>query len=47
MKIKGWIVNIWRVHGFTFLFRYEGGWNDGNQKRLYILFWEINLEKNV
>jgi hypothetical protein len=46
MKINNWNVNIWRSHGFTFLFHYEWKWNSGTQKRLYILFWEINICKS-
>lgn len=45
VKIGNWELNIWRNHGFAFLFHYEGNWNSGTQKRLYILFWEINFEK--
>ena len=46
MRIGKWHVQIWRAHGFTFLIKYEGGWNDGTQKRLYFLFWEINFNKD-
>ncbi len=42
--IGKWNVNIWKTHGFTFLFHYEWKWNDGTQKRLYILWWEINFD---
>lgn len=45
MKIGSWDIRAWRSHGLTFLFHYEWTWNYGKQKRLYILFWEINFEK--
>ena len=46
MKIGNWTINIWKTDGFSFLFRYEWKWNDGTEKRLYLLWWEINMCKN-
>lgn len=40
-----WKWQVWKGHGFAFLFHYQGGWNDGTEKRLYILWWEINITK--
>ena len=31
----------------VFLFHYQGKWNDGTQKRLYVLWWEINADSTV
>ena len=45
MKIKNWNVNIWKSYGFSFLFHYEWKWNEGSERRLYILWWEINFSK--
>ena len=47
MKIGKWNIQIWRSHGFSFLFHYQGKWNDGTQKRLYVLWWEINADSTV
>lgn len=47
MKIGDWYFNIWKTHGFSFLFHYEWKWNDGTQKRFYFLFWELNIEKDI
>jgi hypothetical protein len=47
MKIGNWYFNIWKTHGFSFLFHYEWKWNDGTQKRFYFLFWELNIEKDI
>jgi len=44
MKIGNWNIQIWRSHGFSFLFHYQGKWNNGTQKRLYVLWWEINAD---
>ena len=46
MKIKNWNVNIWKSNGFSFLFHYEWKWNEGDERRLYILWWEINFSKD-
>jgi hypothetical protein len=46
MKIFGWNIAIWYTSGFSFIYRYEGKWNDGTEKRLYILWWEINMIKD-
>jgi hypothetical protein len=45
MKIKNWNVNIWKSNGFSFLFHYEWKWNEGDERRLYVLWWEINFSK--
>jgi len=45
MKIGQWTVCIWKTKGFSFLFHYEWKWNNGNEKRLYFLWWEINISK--
>ena len=42
MRIGNWNIQIWKSHGFSFLFHYQGKWNSGTEKRLYILWWEIN-----
>lgn len=47
MEIGKWTINIWKSNGFSFLFHYQGGWNDGTQKRLYTLWWEINADCSV
>jgi hypothetical protein len=47
MKIGNWTFNIWKSHGFAFLFHYQGKWNEGTQKRLYFLWWEINANEEV
>jgi hypothetical protein len=47
MKIKNWNVNIWKSYGFSFLFHYEWKWNEGSERRLYILWWEINFKKDL
>lgn len=45
MRELGYILNIWRSrHSFTLLFKLER-WNDGNQWRLYFLFWEFNWDR--
>ena len=38
-----WVWNIWKSGGFAFLFHYEGNWNQGTERRLYILWWEFNF----
>jgi len=43
-KIGKWHVQAWRSNGFSFLFHYQGRWNKGTQKRLYVLWWEINAD---
>lgn len=43
MKVGNWRIDIWRSKGFAFLFSYEWSWNNGDQKRLYLLFWEVNF----
>ena len=45
MKIKGWEIYCWKSNGFAFLFHYQGNWNNGDEKRLYFLKWELNLTK--
>jgi len=43
--LGNWTINIWKTHGFSFLFHYEWKWNSGTEKRLYLLWWEINISK--
>lgn len=45
MTIGKWNIAIWKANGFSLLFHYQGKWNDGTEKRLYILWWEINAVK--
>lgn len=39
MKVK-----IWRSHGFCLGLHYQGRWNNGTEKRIYVLWWEINID---
>jgi len=45
-SINKWRYNIWfnSWFHFTFLFKIER-WNSGDEWRLFILFWEINITK--
>jgi len=47
MNLGKWNIHIWRSNGFAFLWHYQGGWNNGTQKRLYVLWWEINADCGV
>lgn len=43
MRIGKWKVQIWPSGGFALLFHWELNWNDGDEKRIYFLKWEINI----
>lgn len=44
MTFFGWKVEISRSLRFHF-FTYQGKWNHGTHKRLYILWWELTAIK--
>lgn len=43
MRIGNWNINIWKSHGFSFLFHYQGKWNSGAEKRIKVWDYYIRI----
>ena len=42
---KNWEWDAWRANGFCLGIHWQLGWNGGDEKRIYILWWEINIRR--